>query len=292
MLRSCMFIPGDKDRHLAKVQTLSADVYILDLEDAIAEENKTKAREKVKKVLNSTEHLTIFVRVNAVATDYFLDDVQGVVHPNLAGIILPMASKKEDIMIADYLLGKMEKQNHMQIGSVSIIPIIETAPGLHNAYEIASASQRISCLAFGAEDFMLHTNMETDEKQTQLLYARSKLVIDSNAAGVNPPIDSVYTDFRNNEGLKIAAREGKKLGFQGKLVIHPDQIRLVNEMFSPSAEQITEAEEIVEAYNQALLSGSGAVEVNGKMVDAPIAERAKMILEMTDRYKTKNTKRR
>lgn len=287
MLRTCMFIPGDKDKHLEKLKTFSADAYILDLEDAVAEKNKSTARQKVKRIIEETENPSIFVRVNDVGTDYFLDDIQEVIHPNLAGIVLPMANKKEDIVIADYLLGKIENKHLMQNGSVSIIPIIETTSGLYHAYDIASVSKRVSCLAFGAEDFMLHTNMETDEEQTQLLYARSKLVTESNAAGINPPVDSVYTDFRDNEGLKNAAMAGRKLGFQGKLVIHPNQIQVVNEVFSPSVEQITEAEEIVEAYNKALLSGSGAVQVNGKMVDAPVAERAKMILETKDRYKTK-----
>jgi citrate lyase subunit beta/citryl-CoA lyase len=285
-----MFIPGYKDRHLEKVKTLSADAYILDLEDAVAEENKTAARQKVKRFIENTEHLTIFVRVNALETDYFLEDIQEVVHANLAGIVLPMTHQKEDIVIADFLLGQMEKKSHIKNGCVSILPIIETASGLQNAYDIASASQRISCLAFGAEDFMLHTNIDPDGQQTQLLYARSKLVTDSIAAGINPPIDSIYTDFRDNEGLKNAAIAGRKLGFQGKLVIHPNQIQVVNELYSPTDEQITEAEKIVEAYNWALKNGSGAVQVNGKMIDAPVAERAKVVLAARERYKQKNGK--
>ncbi len=283
MLRTCMFIPGDNDRQLEKVKTLSADAYILDLEDAVAEENKTIARQKIKRLIENTGHLTIFVRVNALKTDFFMEDIQEAVHPNLSGIVLPMTNKKEDIVITDYLLGQMEKKNNMQCGSLAIIPIIESASGLYNAYAIASASQRISCLAFGAEDFMLHMNINPDGEQKPLLYARSKLVADSNAAGINPPIDSVYTDFRDKQGLKTAAMEGKKLGFQGKLVIHPNQIQVANAMFSPSAEQITEAGRIVEAYNEALSSGSGTVQVNGKMIDAPVAERAKRILEARER---------
>ncbi|MCT1578362.1 CoA ester lyase [Oceanobacillus kimchii] len=285
MLRTCMFIPGDKDRRLEKVRALSADAFIFDLEDAVAEENKKSARQRVKRFIENTEHITTFVRVNAVDTDYFLEDIQEIVHANLDGIVLPMTDDREKIVIADYFLGQMEKRNNLKSGSVSIIPIIETASGLHNAYTIGSASQRVSCLAFGSEDFILNTNISPDEEQIQLLYARSKLVIDSKAVGLDPPIDSVYTDIHNDEGLKKTAKEGKKLGFQGKLVIHPGQIPIVNEVFSPSAKQIAEAERIIDAYNDAILNGSGAVQVNGKMIDAPIAERAKMILETGERYK-------
>src|SRR5690625_1820444 len=117
MLRTCMFIPGDKDRHLEKVKTLSADAYIFDLEDAVAVENKTTARQKVKRFIENTVHLTKFVRVNAVETAYFLEDIQEVVHANLAGIVLPMTNKKEDIVVTDYLLGQMEKKKHMKSGS-------------------------------------------------------------------------------------------------------------------------------------------------------------------------------
>lgn len=278
MLRSWIFIPGNQDKHLKKANSLEADAIIFDLEDAVSPSEKAIARLKVAESLQKTKETLNFVRVNALSTVHFLEDVDEVVSDSLAGIVLPKVEKKEDIVIAEYILGQSEEKYNLPPGSISIIPIIETAIGLHHAYEIVSASKRISRLAFGAEDFMLDLNIESRDEQVELLYTRSKLITASRAAGKEAPIDSVYTNFKEEKGLEKSAQIGRNLGFQGKLLIHPKQIEVVNQVFSPTEDEIKEAKRILEIYEESVAKGNGSIEVDGKMVDIPVAERAKKIL--------------
>ena len=278
MYRSWLFVPGNQEKHLSKVKDLKADAIIYDLEDAVPDKNKSAARIKVKETIKNTSEQINYVRVNDLNTPYFMDDLNGIIVENLSGIVIPKVDHREDIIIADYFLGQLEEKYNFQKNTFSIIPLIETALGIQNIQEIASASERIMCLCFGGEDFMLDLNVNSNGQQLELLYARSKMVIASRAAGIEAPIDTVYTNFRDDKGLKTAAQSGKQFGFQGKLIIHPQQIDIVNAVFSPTAVEIEEAEKIVELYQQSLERGEGAVQLAGKMIDVPVAERARKIL--------------
>jgi citrate lyase subunit beta/citryl-CoA lyase len=231
-----------------------------------------------KAVCNPTDKVN-FVRINDAATPFFFEDLQEVACPGLAGIVLPKAASSNQIELVDYLLTQIEQKRNMETGSIQIVPLIESASGLHHAYQIATASKRVKRLAFGSVDFALDIGVQLTKEGTEILYARSQLVVVSRAAGIEPPIDAVYIHVKDAEGFLRDTQLAKQLGFQGKLVIHPDQIGTANQVFAPTAEEIEEAKTIAAAFDEAVATGLAAIQVNGKLVDYPVAERAKRILE-------------
>lgn len=278
LYRTWMFVPGNHERRLVKAKDLQADIIIYDLEDAVALNEKDKARKMVRKAIADNDNKVKFVRVNDISTPYFLDDVTEVAVAGLDGIILPKAEKKEDILLSDHLLTQMEQKRNLGQGSMEIVPLVESALGLHNAYEIAVSCKRVKRLAFGAVNFTLDINAELTKEGVEILYARSQLIISSRAAGIEAPIDTVYVHIKDQKGLLKETKLVKQLGFQGKLVVHPDQIDVVNDVFTPTVEEVQEAKAIVAAFNDALASGVAAIQLNGKMIDYPVAERAKKIV--------------
>lgn len=260
VLRSYLFVPGNRPERFAKACESGADAVIIDLEDAITPDEKPQARETVASWL-SADH-PVYVRVNAVDTEWFQDDVTAIQRPGVAGVVLPKAERKEHVALLASSL-----HNH-----VRIVPLAETALGVWNALELAS-SPRVERLVFGSIDFQLDTCI-TDE---ELLYARSRLVLASRIAGVLPPLDGVTTDLENDEILAADVQRARRLGFGGKMCIHPKQVRTVNCGFLPSAQEVAWAKTIVEAVSSI---GEGALKLDGKMVDRPVIEKARKILEM------------
>ncbi len=283
MYRSWLFIPGNQERHLSKAVDLEADVMIYDLEDAVPDTDKQEARIKVKKTMTKASHQVNIVRVNALDTSYLIDDLNGIITSELTGIMLPKVNNRDDVLIVDYLLGQMEVMYGLENGMLALIPLIETAKGIENVSEIAKFSERILCLCFGAEDYMLELNLKPDSAETALNYARSKLVLASAAAKKAAPIDAVYPDIHDVVGLEEAANVSKQAGFQGKLLIHPKQVDTVNSIFMPTQEEIDEARQIVEKYSASIAKGEGVTQLDGKMIDVPIVERARKIIAYTNR---------
>lgn len=293
LLRSWMFVPGNHERRIEKARELQSDVVIYDLEDAVPLAEKDRARNMVRQVIATQGNLVsthanqasaqrnqlFFVRINDASTPYFMEDLSQVVQLRLSGVILPKAANKEQIQLVDRLLSHFEKERSLQEGSIQIVPLIETAQGVYNAYEIAGASKRVKRLAFGSVDYTLDIGARLTKAGTEILYARSQLVVASRAAEIEPPIDAVFMDIKDADGLRQDARFARQLGFQGKLVIHPEQVAVVNQEFAPSTEEVEEAKQILSAFDEALASGSAAIQVNGKLVDYPVAERAKRIVE-------------
>lgn len=279
MNRSWIFVPGNADKHLNKSFDLQVDNIIFDLEDSIPNEEKQVARQKIKERLQLMSNKKYFVRVNMVYSDFFLQDLYEIMDKNLFGFVIPKVQHEQEIVISDYLLEQYEKIKGFEAGTFKIIPIIETAQGVENINNILQSSKRVMCAAFGSEDLKLDTSIETDEKETELLYARSKLVSASRAAAVEPPIDAIYTEINNDEKFEKSVVRAKRLGFQGKLLIHPSQIDITNHFFQFSKQEIEEAKQIVKVYESSSNEGRGAIQLNGKMIDVPVAERAKRILE-------------
>lgn len=273
---------GESRKNLNKVKDLQADVIIYDLEDAVPVNEKVIARQKVKEAICKISQQVNFVRVNDLTTPYFIEDLDGIIAENLSGIVLPKVNNQHDIIIAAYLLGQMEEKYGLEEGSLAIVPLIETASGIQNVQEIVCASNRILCLCFGAEDFMLDLHIDAGEMGENLMYARTQLVIASKAAGKEPPVDSVFVDFKDEAGLEKETERAKCAGFQGKLLIHPKQIAPVHHAFSPTREQVKEAEKIIALYGESLKNGKGALEIDGKMIDAPVVERARKVLSHAD----------
>ena len=279
LFRSWMFVPGNVERRLKKAGELAADVIIYDLEDAVSLPEKEKARAMVTEAIRENGDKVNFVRINDPSTPYFLEDLSEAAGSGAKGIVLPKAATTEQILMTDQLLARFEQKHNLVIGSTEIVPLIESALGLFHAYPIARCSHRVKRLAFGSVDFTLDIGAQLTKEGTEILYARSQLVVLSRAAGIEPPIDAVYIHIKDTEGFLRDARLAKQIGFQGKLVVHPEQIAPANEIFAPTPEEIKEAKKIAAAFAEALATGLAAIQVDGKLVDYPVAERAKRIVQ-------------
>jgi citrate lyase subunit beta/citryl-CoA lyase len=278
--RTWMFVPGADEKKLLKAGSLFADVLIYDLEDAVSPDEKAMARAKVKEALALHEGKLNFIRINSYHSPYFYEDLTNMVDAGVSGIVLPKVETSEQIVFLDRIISELEVKRNLDKGQIKIVPLIESALGVHYAYEIASASPRILRMAFGSVDFALDIQADLTKSGMELLYARSQIVIASRAAGIEAPIDTVYVDIKDSDGLLKETKWIKQLGFQGKLIIHPDQIELVNQVFAPTEEEIIEAERLVKAFEHSLVNGSGVLQLDGRMVDLPIVERARRILRL------------
>lgn len=279
MLRSLLFVPANIPRRVAKALTLAVDAVILDLEDACPIAEKVAARIAVATVLAERRGPPIYVRVNALATLFSHGDLAAVVGSGLCGIMLPKVEAPADILIADWMITQCERVQSLQPGSVDLIPLVETAAGLRRAEAIAASCPRVKRLALGAGDLALDLGLELSREETELLSYRADLVTASRAAGIEPPIDSAWLTIDDEAGLAISASRSAARGFHGKLCIHPNQVPIVNRAFIPSAERVEQARRIVEAFAEAEAAGSGAVTLDGALIDYPIAERARRVLE-------------
>ncbi|TBL75993.1 HpcH/HpaI aldolase/citrate lyase family protein [Paenibacillus thalictri] len=283
LFRSWIFVPGNQRRRLAKVPELQADVIIYDLEDSVPPQEKAAARAAVAEALQNTPQRLQYVRVNDADSIWFMDDVAELTMPGLHGFMLPKAAKAEHIQYAHRVLSKWELQKGLQPGAIDLVPLIESAEGLYRAYEIASCCGRVRRLAFGSVDYTLDINGELTDDGLELLYARSQLVVQSRAAGIEAPIDGVYTHIKDLPGLERDTRLAKQLGFQGKLAVHPAQTETIDGIFAPTRQAIEEAEAVVAAFRKAESAGIAAIMWNGKMIDYPVVQRHMHVLETARR---------
>jgi citrate lyase subunit beta/citryl-CoA lyase len=283
ILRTLLFVPGNQERRLEKARLIPADALILDLEDSVPPSEKDSARKMVAASISELASLgkDIFVRINALPTPYAVSDIEAVATRGLRGICLPKSESADDIRKADGLLADAEKRSGLAKGSIAILALVETSKGIINANEIVSASPRIIGAGFGAEDFALEMGIHRTKEGSEVLYPRAVLAVACHAANVLA-IDSVYTDVRDTDGLVRETRTIAQLGFQGKAVIHPDQVGPVNQVFVPSHEEVAQARRVVQAFEVAVEQGQASVSLDGSMVDAPVAERARKILARAD----------
>ncbi len=279
--RSFLFAPGNHPRRVEKALSLDADAVILDLEDACPDAEKVATRSIVVAACQRSRTCLGYVRVNATSTEYGYGDIVAVVHKGVDGIVLPKVETADEIKAVDWVMANLEKERGLSIGAVDVIPIIETGKGIANIRAITAAGTRVRRIAFGAGDFTLDMNMEWSRSETELLPYRSECVLASRAAGIDPPIDTVWTDLLDPEGFTNSARQIRSLGFQGKLCIHPDQVPIVNVILSPSAEQIDWSRKVVAAFEAAEAAGSASIQLEGKFIDYPIVHRARRLLKAT-----------
>jgi citrate lyase subunit beta/citryl-CoA lyase len=197
-----------------------------------------------------------------------------IVIPGLRGICLPKCESANDILRADALITDAETGANLQVGSIGLLTLIETPKGIINAYEIAGASPRVLGITFGAEDYALEMDIKRTKEGAEIYYPRMVIAVACHAAGVLA-IDSVYTDIRDEEGLCKEARLARQMGFHGKLLIHPNQV-------SRTEEEIAYAQRVIEAFEAALVQGQASTSFEGKMIDAPVAERAKRLLALAE----------
>lgn len=276
--RTYLFVPGNRPERVVKAFNSKADAVIIDLEDAVAISEKEATRTIVRQQLDLPHNGRAYVRVNSFQSKYTENDIAAVVCKGLHGIVLPMTETAADVISADRLMKFFEERQDLPVGKIDLMPLVETCKGVWNIEEILTQSPRVKRVAFGAGDFSLDMNIEWSKDGTERLYAQSRLVLASRALGAEPPIDTVFPDVKDMDGLIREAKIGRQLGFQGKLLIHPAQIDPVNEIFSPSAEQISFAKEVVAAFEEAERNGIAAFTVRGKFIDYPILYMSRKVL--------------
>lgn len=289
-LRSLLFTPGSNEKMLAKAPTSGADAALFDLEDAVAPDMKEEARPMVLQAIKETHQTkggppVITVRVNDVTTGLLEGDLEGIVCPELDAIKLAMTNTAADIRTADAILTRLERERNLPEGSIGIIALIETAKGLYNCYNICTAAERVVGIGIGSAeggDLSNDLGCEYSEDGTTLLYARSKALADSRAAGVPFPTDGPFTRFRDPDGCRADAIFARQLGYIGKAAIHPNQVSILNEVFSPDAERVAYLREMIETYYEAERKGAGAVSFNGRMIDIAMVKDGERILALAN----------
>jgi citrate lyase subunit beta / citryl-CoA lyase len=279
-LRSLLFLPGNRARFYEKLAEFRPDAVIVDLEDAVPPAEKALARSMVRERLGGPllAGLKVFVRVNAVDTSYFRDDVRGIVSAELDGIFVPKARSAEQLREANMLLAQAEQRLGMEMGTVRIVPIVESVRGVLNAQELATASPRVMALAFGAEDFCLDLGVERSPDGAETRYPRAQVALAAHGAG-RLAIDTPWTAIDDAAGLLREAIEGRQLGYVAKQAIHPSQLPTIHTVFAPTADEVAWASRVVAAYDEAIAQGTGAINLDGKLIDVPMVERARRVIE-------------
>jgi len=281
-LRSWMFVPGNRQRFLDKAYGLDADAVFLDLEDGVLPAEKPAARQLVAQYLQRPPGGPLrFLRINAVGSSWFDEDVKTVLRPGIQGVCIPKVESAGAVLAMEALVEDLERREGLPAGEIRFVVAIETALGLMRAPEIAAASPRVLALMFGAEDFALDLGLSTQREREgrELIYARSALVVAAKSAHVLA-IDGVFADLDDDEGFEQDTLQARRLGFDGKSLFHPKQIERINAVFSPSEAEIQYARRVVGAYEEAVARGDGSVALGGQLVDLPIVRRAQRILDL------------
>lgn len=280
MIRSMLFVPSDQGRKVAKALASDADAVILDLEDAVAIARKEAARADVVAAVGQKGRMRVYVRVNGMHTAFALGDLLHVVVPGLDGILQPKVEAAWQVQAIDWLLGQVETERGIGPGTIDLIPTIETARGLDAIQAIAVAAPRVRRLAFGAGDFTLDAGLTWTKGEAEIGSTRDRIAVSSRAAGLEPPLDSVFPWLDEDEHMRRSAERARHGGFQGKLCIHPRQVAVVNEVFSPTAREIERARRIVDAFRPAEAAGVASIQVDGELVDYPVFERARRLISI------------
>ncbi|MSO65715.1 MAG: CoA ester lyase [Alphaproteobacteria bacterium] len=281
-LRTLLFAPGNHPRKVERVFGAGADAVILDLEDAVALAEKVSTRPTVVEALRRPRSCLGYVRVNAFETPYCYGDMLAAIGPWLNGIVLPKTESAAQLQAIDWLMTNLERERGLSVGSLDLLPIVETALGVHRLDDIAASRTRVRRLSFGAGDFTRDMNLLWTGDELELNFARSRFVLASRVAGIEPPIDSVFIDLKDSVHLERSAHTGLSMGFQGKLCIHPDQVEPVNRVYTPTPAQVAEAKRQIAAFAEAEAKGSASIQVDGYFVDYPIVEKAKRIVALVE----------
>lgn len=279
-MKSLLFTPGNKAEMMQKALNTGADVVIFDLEDSVPEFEKEFARKKVIGILETNPNKDIYVRVNGVFSPWIIEDILELLPYSLRGFVIPKIESANDIKKVEWVIKNLSKNNCENNREKIIIPIIETPEGILNAQEIAKAGSLLKAIMFGAVDYIREIRGKAED-EFSLVYPKSQVVAACRAKGLLP-LDSVYPNFRDIDGLERESLRSRAMGFAGKACIHPAQITVINKVFSPSPEEIIWAKKVLNAYELAVKEGRGVVSVDGLMVDLPVAEKAKEILSLAN----------
>ncbi len=285
--RSLLFVPGHKPAWMEKAVKYGADVLILDLEDSVPDNEKVAARPLVKAALKSlsAQGQMCNVRVNGFATGLTLDDLEGIISPELNGIALPKVETVDDMKALDTLLTHLEKRHTIEPGTIKTSLGIETAKALRNAYDIVTSCERVTGLSVACGpggDASRSMGFIWSKEGTETLYIRSKAVLEARAAGIPYPTISSWWDIKDTEGLRKDVLLNRSLGFKGQTVMHPTHVPIVNEVFTPSAQEIAFFKGLIETFEEAEKKGSAAVVYQGDMIDYAMVKTAREMLEFAE----------
>lgn len=279
-----LFLPGGNQKLLSKALTLDVDAIILDLEDSVAPQMKNEARAQVVGALGEGDfqERERVVRVNSLKTEFGHDDLIGLMKSQVETFLIPKVERPEDIKDVDIILSQAEERGDTVQGKIGLMALIETPLGILNVDQIALRSPRLTGLLFGAGDFVRETTGQITVDRKELYYPLTRILLAARAADIDA-IDSPFFDVRDAQGLEREAIQARLLGYDGKAVIHPGQVEIVNRIFTPNDDEISSAKRIIEAHEKAKTEGRGATTVDGKLVENVHAVIAQRTLDIAKR---------
>ena len=283
ILRSLIFVPGNRRDMLEKARDFDADAIVADLEDSVPPAEKENARGVVRDMAPtlSGRGQKVLVRLNSLDTGLTHDELAALIGPHLYGISIGKVESTWDIKECDRIASALEKGAGLEPGHLKIVPWIENSRAVMRVYDIAIASPRVVGLAFGAEDYTDDMDIQRTDEGDEVYFPRATVALAARAAGV-AALDSPFVRFRDQDGLKREIEVALKLGFKGKFAIHPAQLDTINTMFSPRPEDVEYARRVMEAWDQAEAEGRGSTSLDGRMIDVPVVKRARSLLAMAD----------
>ena len=291
--RSFLFAPGNVPRRVEKALTLETDVVIVDLEDSVAASEKAATRKSVAQALKAPRRGRGYVRVNAASTSYCYADLVETVHKGVEGVVLPKVESAAELHAIDWLLLGLEREQGIEEGSIDLMPQVETAAGVQRIERIVQGRNlrtykgpwRVKRVCFGAADYANDVGLSPSLDEPELAEARARVVMISRAAGLENPIDSPWFHLKETAAFQRSNERSRRGGFQGRCCIHPDQLAPVNAAFLPGEQELAQARRIVAAFREAEAKGAAAIQVDGQMIDYPVAFRAQALLDSMERAK-------
>lgn len=273
-------MPGDDRRKIEKATTLGVDCICMDMEDGTAVNRKAEAREVISRAMKELDFGSSerCIRINSIGSGFEKDDLASALAAKPDAIVVPKVETAEQVKWVSDQIESYELANNLKLGGIRLLIGVETAKGILNLKEIAEADKRLEAVIFGAEDYAASVGATRTKEGTEVLYARLATVA-ACAANNLQAIDIVFIDFKDTEGLRVEAEQGAGLGFSGKQVIHPNQVAVVQEAFTPSEEAIQYAKRVVEAFESSQKEGKGAFALDGKMIDMPLLKNAQKALD-------------
>jgi len=293
-MRSVFYTPSNNEKMVGKAPEIVCDILTLDLEDSVPPAEKPRGRVMIQEYLKANRQKqlapSLYVRVNNWETQMTNDDLEAIVHPGLDGVCLAKCGSADNVKRLAWKLEELEQRRGMKVGSVAIQLLIETAKGVMNAYPAACASPRVNSLIFGAVDFTKDMRVTLTSEGQEQLYARYHTAVAARAAGC-VAIDCPFVNISDVEAFKKSTREGRQMGYEGRMLIHPSQIGPSHEIYTPSAADVEWAEGVKKVFEEeGIAKGSAAVSYKGKMVDTPVYENALQILRTMEEIKAAESK--
>lgn len=292
IMRSVFYVPANNQKFIDKAPTLPCDIVTFDVEDAVPPSQKEAARqmtvENLKKFAGGKAE--VYVRINGWHTEFANDDLEAVVRPGLNGVTLPKTRDVDDVKRLDWKISELENRYGIPEGTVKMSVLLETAMGIMNAYEICTASSRIVSTFFGAVDYCADMRIRMTNKASEQQIARTTVAIAARAAGI-VALDAPFADYSNMDDFIENTNDGRQMGFEGRMLIHPSQIEVANRLYTPTDDEVAYARKVVKVFEEeGLAKGLASVPYEGKMVDTPVYVNAQGVISRYEEVQAKVSK--